>query len=139
MPPPTRAPPPTPWRVCGCTCIHSGRVQLIARCNEILDAVILTGVGWIAHTQEALYSGWLGFRPIVNTSAPLYAAMKAGFDEYWLRDYHAGVNAVNATTPSHYSVSAFNAYHAAAHALHTMFLEHQPPVYVGSQVRCVHG
>ena len=101
---------------------------------RILDDLTTAGVGWVAEEWRCVYYGWLGYRPMVNTSAPLYAVMKRGFDKYWLQDYHAGVNAVNATTPSHYSVSAFNAYHAAAHALHTMFLKMHPPVYAGSEV-----
>ena len=84
--------------------------------------------------SKAVFVGWLAYRSMVNTSAPLYAAMKAGYDKYWLQDYHAGTNAVNASTPSQYSVSAFNAFHSVAHALHTMFLKMRSPVYAGSEV-----
>ena len=94
------------------------------------------GVGWIANEYLLVYPGWLAYRPMVNTSAPLYAVMKAGFDKYWLQGYRAGNVIANASTPSQFSVSAFNAFHAAASTLHTMFLKMHPPVYTGNKV-CV--
>ena len=106
----------------------------------------MVGVGWITndyllslYEARAVNFGWLAFRAMVNASAPLYSAMKTGYDKYWLRGFYAGVNAANASTPSHWAVSAFNSFHAAAHALHVMFLERYPPVYARSKVRYVHG
>ena len=71
---------------------------------------------------------------MVNTSAPLYAVMKAGFDKHWMQDYKAGLVSVNTSMPDYFSVLGFNAFLAAAHAMNALFLEWHPPVYANSPV-----
>ena len=94
---------------------------------ETPSRLVEPGVAWIAplFSLTSLWpDGWLSFRPAVNTSAPLYSVMKAGFDKY---------RSAPGLMPTAHSVQAFNAIVGVANALDTMFLKMKPPVYTTSK------
>ena len=96
--------------------------------------MIWAGVGWFTKFTSLVAPGHLGFRPLVNTSAPLYSVMKAGFNKYWSMDHKKGLNTLNASEPTWVSAASFNAIIALSYTLHTMFFEFSPPVYADSPV-----
>ena len=92
-----------------------------------LKTVLLEpGVGWLQSKAHGnVPQGWLSWGGFVNQSQPLYAALKAGLKN------------MNASDPTIYSATAFNAVLATANVLDTMFLRSTPPVYTSNQV-CLH-
>ena len=86
--------------------------------------------------QSAAADGWLGFRPVMNTSNPLYAVLKTGFNKYWLQGYLQNLTDTNNTSPDKNAVTSasFNAIVGVAHTLDTMFVKSVPPIYIGSKV-----
>ena len=93
------------------------------------------GVGWLSDISVAAADGWLGFRPVINTSNPLYAVLKTGFNKYWMQGYLHNLTDTNSSSPDEQSVVSFNAIVAVAHTLDTMFVQSSSPVYAGSEVR----
>ena len=93
----------------------------MANVISLRSKLVYPGVGWIANAYRMLPGGWLGFRPLINTSEPLYAAMRAGFDD-------------SAATLPYASCTAFNAMLAVANALDTLFVKMSPAVYATSKV-----
>ena len=112
---------------------NSATIPALQSSNSRLLAL---GVGWMAPLWSlgtTWPQGWLSFRPAINTSQPLYAAMAQGFNKYWLEDFKRGYNLVNASSPTAASSQAFNAMMAMANSLDKMFLRMKPPVYTTSQ------
>ena len=99
--------------------------------------LVAPGVGWLtgAGLKSSIPSGWLGMTAAVNTSAPAYTTMRAGFDKYWLAAFQKGWVSANASTPRVYSCTAYNAMLAVSHTLDTLFTKLTPPVYTTSPVR----
>ena len=92
------------------------------------------GVGWLSDLQSAAADGWLGFRPVINTSNPLYAVLKTGFNKYWMQGYLHNLTDTNSSSPDEHSAVSFNAIVGVAHTLNTMFVKSVPPIYIGSTV-----